>query len=26
MTGDVIKVFHLPTDAQYICFKRILKL
>jgi len=22
---DVIKVFHLPTDTQYSCFKRILK-
>jgi hypothetical protein len=22
---DTIKVFYLPTDAQYICFQRILK-
>jgi len=22
---DTIKVFYLPTDAQYSCFKRILK-
>jgi len=22
---DTIKVFYLPTDAHYICFKRILK-
>jgi len=22
---DIIKVFYLPTDAQYSCFKRILK-
>ena len=23
---DTIKVFYLPTDAQYSCFRRILKL
>jgi hypothetical protein len=25
MTALIIKVFYLPTDAQYSCFKRILE-